>query len=75
MPRDRKDEFHRRVGEVIAGRKLRLDEIVHHKDENKANNTRQNLVIVPRGRHTTDHNRSRPLSKLRQALRGEKKVY
>ena len=76
MARDRKSDQHRTLTEQRHGRKLGPDEIVHHKNEDKADNSDDNLEVVPRGKHTTDHNRSRPLSKLRKALtmhlRGEK---
>ena len=73
--RDRRTDHHRIVGRAVAGRPLGPDEIVHHRDENKANNRPENVEIVPRARHTSDHNRQRPLSKLRKALRGEEKLY
>jgi hypothetical protein len=48
----------------------------HHKNEDKTDNSKGNLEVVSRGKHTADHNRSRGLSKLRKALtmhaRGEK---
>ena len=70
--RDRKSDAHTKV--IPAGPGM----IRHHKDEDKANNTPGNLVAVPRGAHTAEHNRSRGLSKLRAALRSfkeGKKVY
>jgi hypothetical protein len=73
--RDRRTDRHRAVGTAVAGHALGPDDIIHHKDENKANNHPSNLVVVPRGQHTTEHNKARPLSKLRKALRGETKVY
>lgn len=51
-------------------------QIRHHKDENKANNAPDNLEAQDRGAHTTAHNKTRGLGKLRKALtmhqRGEK---
>jgi hypothetical protein len=67
--RDRKNDHHRRVVESRLGRKLKTDEVVHHKDEDKTNNADTNLEAEGRGKHTADHNRARPLSKLRGALR------
>ena len=67
--RDRPSDAHRRAGERKAGRTLTPNEIVHHQDEDKSNNADTNLEIVPRGKHTSDHNRQRGLSKLRAALR------
>lgn len=74
--RDRPNERHRTLTEAELGRKLGRDEIVHHRDEDKANNAKDNREVVPRGKHTSDHNRGRGLSKLRAALRmvKEKKV-
>src|SRR3990167_6326539 len=37
---------HRRVMEDILGRKLKSSEIVHHKDENKHNNSPKNLEVM-----------------------------
>lgn len=67
--RDRKDETHRRVVEKRIGRKLTTNEVVDHVDEDKGNNADANLRVKPRGKHTADHNRARPLSRLRKALR------
>jgi hypothetical protein len=67
--RDRKNDAHRAAGARKAGRTLGPNEIVHHVDENKSNNADANLAIEPRGAHTTQHNRTRPLSKLRASLR------
>lgn len=68
--RDRKDDHtHRRVAEIKIGRKLKSNEIVHHRDESKDNNAAENLEVVLRGTHTASHNRTRGTSKLRKALR------
>lgn len=42
---------HRIVAEKKLGRKLRSDEMVHHKDGNKQNNSPGNLTIITRGKH------------------------
>jgi hypothetical protein len=42
--------------------------IRHHKDEVKEHNTADNLDVMPRGAHTTLHNKTRELGKLRKAL-------
>jgi hypothetical protein len=47
--------YHRYVMEQHLGRKLRSDEIVHHKDENKLNNDISNLEITNRADHARHH--------------------
>lgn len=50
--------------------------IRHHKDEDKTNNAPDNLEVESRSAHTTRHNKTRSLGRLRKALtmhkRGEK---
>jgi IS30 family transposase len=46
---------HRAVAETMLGRKLRPDEIVHHKDRNKHNNSPENLEIITRAQHVAEH--------------------
>jgi hypothetical protein len=41
--------------ESILGRRLRSDEIVHHKDENKKNNEPGNLELMTRAEHARHH--------------------
>ena len=67
--RDRPNDQHRRVLEVKIGRKLRPNELPHHLDEDKSNNAPTNLEVQTRREHTIAHNKNRPLSKLRAALR------
>lgn len=68
--RDRKSDAHMKVLKVGPG------QVRHHKDENKDNNAPSNLEPKDRGKHTAEHNKQRPLSRLRKALtmhqRGEK---
>ena len=76
--RDRPNDQHRTRVEHRLGRTLGTNEVVHHADEDKSNNSDANLQVEPRGKHTTTHNRQRGLSKLRAALRmvkEGKKIY
>lgn len=68
--RDRKsDTAHRQALETKLGRKLLPNEVADHLDEDKSNNIPSNLQPMDRGAHTTHHNRTRALGKLRNALR------
>lgn len=67
--RDRPNDRHRRIAAHQAGRPLSPGEVVHHADEDKANNRPDNLQVQTRGAHTAAHNKGRKLSKLRRALR------
>ena len=77
--RDRPNENHRTLTEARLGRKLGPNEIVEHKNEDKADNSEANLTVMERTAHTRHHNSNRGLSKLRHALRTtqgkEKKAY
>lgn len=46
---------HRRVMEIHLGRDLLPDEVVHHKDGNKENNSIENLEIMSRADHVKHH--------------------
>ena len=71
--RDRpSDTTHRRVLERKLGRALRPGEVAHHENEDKADNSPINLNAKARNVHTSEHNRSRGLSKLRTSLRMER---
>lgn len=53
---------HRLVAEKVLGRPLKEEEIVHHHDENRLNNTPSNLVICPsHAYHFLLHQRMRAL--------------
>lgn len=69
--RDRKSDIHRQIGQAKAGRKLGPDEIVHHADEDKANNSPTNLSVKDRAKHSAEHASKAGvgLRKLRQSLR------
>ena len=47
--------LHRWLGEKIIGRPLREDEVVHHKNEDKGDNRKENLQVMTRGEHTRLH--------------------
>lgn len=54
--RDGRDQLeHRVIMEDHLGRKLHVDEVVHHKDGNKTNNVIANLEVLPRAAHTSLH--------------------
>lgn len=46
---------HRSIVEEMLGRKLTCDEVVHHLDENKQNNSIENLVVMDREEHAKLH--------------------
>lgn len=46
---------HRIVAEKMLGRPLKKNEIVHHKDENKRNNSPDNIVVMTRRDHMKEH--------------------
>ena len=47
--------MHRVVMEQVLGRKLTKDEVVHHIDENKWNNSPENLQVMTRSEHIKLH--------------------
>lgn len=46
---------HRIVAELKYGRKLTFDDVVHHIDGNKRNNSPDNLVVMTRAEHIAVH--------------------
>lgn len=52
---DKVRDEHRLVVEWSLGRSLRSDELVHHKDGDKANNSLDNLEVVSRADHARLH--------------------
>lgn len=61
-PEARKSGFspvHRDVARYKYGREIHKDEVVHHKDGNKLNNSRDNLELMSRSKHTKLHNEQR----------------
>ena len=47
--------YHRHVASIKIGRWLTTDEHVHHIDENKLNNTPENLQVVSKSEHVNIH--------------------
>ena len=43
------------LAEINLGRLLRPDEVAHHADENKLNNTPDNITVLTRGDHSALH--------------------
>lgn len=60
---------HRMVVEQDLGRQLNDDEVVHHKDGNKSNNSLDNLEVMTVKQHKTHHASNAPL----QAWEGRRK--
>ena len=54
---------HRWVVEQLLGRRLDINEIVHHKDGNKRNNSPDNLEILTRKAHGVIHYLKYPIIK------------
>ena len=49
---------HRIIAEEIIGRKLKEGEVVHHKDENRVNNDKSNLMVyASNGEHLSNHSK------------------
>lgn len=47
--------IHDVIAEQLLGRPLRRDEVVHHVDHDRANNTPENLAVMTRSEHTRLH--------------------
>ena len=52
---DKEKHLHRLIAEKVLQRKLSGDEVVHHLDGNKTNNSNNNLVIMERLEHNRMH--------------------
>ncbi len=46
---------HREIAKIILGRELELNEVVHHIDKIKYNNSPQNLEVMTRSEHSSHH--------------------
>ncbi|CAB4164212.1 HNH nuclease [uncultured Caudovirales phage] len=46
---------HIRVMELAMGRRILPDECVHHKNHNRQNNNLDNLELMKRGKHSSEH--------------------
>lgn len=57
-----KYDEHRYIMEQHLGRKLKRDEVVHHKDGNKRNNDLSNLEVMSLSEHAREHNKNRIVS-------------
>lgn len=58
----KKHDEHRWIMEQVLGRKLRFNEVVHHKDGDKSNNNLDNLEILSRSEHSAMHMTGRVVS-------------
>lgn len=47
--------YHRHVASLMVGRWLKSHEHVHHKNDNRADNRRRNLVITTKAKHVSTH--------------------
>lgn len=50
---------HKWVAEKKVGGKIYGNRVVHHKDENKSNYSRDNLQVMDRGAHSSHHAKKR----------------
>jgi hypothetical protein len=48
--------------ELFIGRRLRKNEVVHHKDENKQNNALENLELMTKSQHAVHHGKINSLN-------------
>jgi len=51
----RNTPFYRKLMEIIIGRELKKEEVVHHIDENPSNNSPNNLMVFPNSKEHTQY--------------------
>ena len=61
--RGKRIDEHRLIMQNVLGRKLDRNEVVHHIDGNKSNNSLENLIVMTRSEHTRLHGTKRECSK------------
>jgi len=66
---------HRYVMELVLGRKLNFNEVVHHKNGIEGDNRVCNLTIMSRREHTAYHNHERMLESERESREWVKSLY
>jgi hypothetical protein len=61
--RGKRIDEHRLIMQNVLGRKLSRNEVVHHIDGNKSNNSLENLVVMTRSEHSSMHQKGKKNSK------------
>lgn len=74
--RGKRIDEHRLIMQNVLGRKLARNEVVHHIDGNKSNNSLENLVVMTRSEHSAMHQKGKKNSdetrlKMSNALKGK----
>jgi hypothetical protein len=66
--RDRKTDQHRTTAAKHLGRPIKPGHDIDHRNEDKSDNSKGNLVELPHGAHTAKSNKNRGLAKLQRSL-------
>lgn len=66
--RDRKSDSHRTAAAAHLGRPIKDGHDIDHRNEDKTDDAKGNLVEMPHGAHTAKSNRNRGLAKLQKSL-------